>query len=94
MRKRSSHQARFTVEGLERRLALSSMSAGSGPAQEVRHHHHDGGDINARWEPKPIGHGSTRPTVPSGPVRWQGDGMGHDGGDHDRGDHGRGDHDR
>ena len=49
----------------------------------------DRGD-NGSWEPKPIGHGSTRPNVPSGPVRWQGNG--HDAGDHDRHDHDRNDH--
>ena len=44
----------------------------------------DGSHIHANWEPKPIGHGSTRPNVPSGPVRWMGGGgHDHDGGDHD-----------
>ena len=49
----------------------------------------DRGD-DGSWEPKPIGHGSTRPMVPSGPVRWQGND--HGGGGHDRHDHDHNDH--
>jgi hypothetical protein len=106
MSNRDARKMRFTPESLEGRLAPSSMSPGSGPPAEVRHdgpgdNHPDrpdrdrGGDgdrgDNGSWEPKPIGHGSTRPMVPSGPVRWQGNH--HDRHDHDHGDHDRGDND-
>ena len=105
MSNRDARRRRFTLEFLEGRLAPSSVSPGSGPPAEVRHDgpgdknpdrpdRDRGGDgdrgDNGSWEPKPIGHGSTRPNVPSGPVRWHGNG--NDGGGHDRHDHDRNDH--
>jgi hypothetical protein len=89
MRHRNERKRRPVLDGLEGRLAPSSLSPG-GPPQDVRHdgdggqdrdrdrngdrdrdRDRDGGrQDNGSWEPKPIGHGSTRPQVPSGPVRW------------------------
>ncbi len=78
MSRRDARKRRFTPETLEGRMAPSSIGGGNGPPQDVHHDHHED---NGNWEPKPIGHGSTRPNVPSGPVRWQG-GEHHEHGDH------------
>ena len=74
---RDSRRRRPVLEPMEMRLALSSMG---GPGPSPGGHHdvvdndpNDDGDRPGdghHWEPKPIGHGSTRPNVPSGPVRW------------------------
>ena len=102
MSSRDARKRRFVAETLEGRLAPSSMTPGSSPPAEVRHdgpgdnnpdrpdRDRGGRRDNGNWEPKPIGHGSTRPNVPSGPVRWQGND--HDGGGHDRHDNDHNDH--
>lgn len=94
MRKRDQQKRRPVLEGLEGRLAPSSLYPGGGQ-QEVRHDGGAGGrddgdrPDNGSWEPKPIGNSSTRPNVPgpTGPVRWQGDEAG-DRQDHDDGNDG------